>query len=184
MDRTTNQSLAAYASLAEMLSLVQPLADLGPMHARVVSPAELPHRPRLLLDHQEHMTLRLRETIGVAIALDVLAERIDDGAYVREILLRRVDTRSPVEFGAVRVREDRLPPSMVTEIRSKQRPLGDILMSHAILKQIEPRWFFEFNAASRPASLLGCGRAFGRLGVIHCDGHAAIEVLEAVPDSV
>lgn len=181
LDLNSQKTIPAYAALADLLAAVRPLSGYSDLCAKLVVPAEMPEKARSLLDHEEHMTLRLAAAHGTPLALRVLAERRKDGEYCREILLLRADTRAAVEFGIVRIRESVLPAGTVDEIARRERPLGDILVGANILRRIEPRWYYRFSADSAAARALECTAAFGRVGVIHCDGQPAIEVLEAIP---
>lgn len=183
LDLKSAGQIPAYASLADLLHAVEPAVGFAPLGAMLRTAEELPPVARALLAHEDHMTVRLREHCGCDLALRVLRERRDDQSYVREILLLRGDLGRPVEFGIVRIHLPLLPGAAVREILEQKRPLGDILIAHDVLRRIEPRWFFAFAPGSKPSSALSegdGGDVFGRLGVIHCDGRPAIEVLEVV----
>ncbi len=181
LDLVSQKTIPAYAALADLLAAVKPLPSYEDLGVKLVSPSEMPAQARSLLEHEEHMTLRLAAAHGTPLALRVLAERRKDGEYCREILLLRADTGIAVEFGIVRIIENSLPARMIDEIVRRERPLGDILVGADILRRIEPRWYYRFSAASQAARALGCPLAFGRVGVIHCNGRPAIDVFEAIP---
>ena len=62
-------------------------------------------------------------------------------------------------------------------------PLGAILITNEVMRRIEPKWYFRFTAdAPMAAHFAGGGAAYGRVGIIHCDGAPAIELLEVVTD--
>lgn len=179
-DNNSQSAAAAYGALAKMLA-VTPAKTLAPIGgATLTAPPQIPPDARALLVHEEHMTLKLRAHCGCPVALHVMSERREAGIYAREILLRRADDQRAVEYGIVRIHERFLPPRAVAEIHARSTPLGDILIANDILRRIEPRWFFRFEAGSIPAEALGGSPVFGRLGVIHCDNQPAIEVLEVV----
>lgn len=182
LDLISQRTIPAYAALADLLTAVRPFSGYADMGAGLITPADMPPAVRSLLVHEEHMTLRLKSTHGVDLALCVLAEKRHAGVYSREILLQRKDTQASVEFGIVRIQESELPAEVVERIVRREQPLGDILVDANLLRRIEPRWFYRFSTESEPARALGCATAFGRLGVIYCDDRPAIEVLEAIPD--
>lgn len=178
--------IPAYATLAELLSAVTPLRDYGPLGATLLPAEQLPAGARHLLVHERHMTERLRAHYRADPRLEVLSERAAPGEggedYSREILLHASTATTPIEFGIVRIHSRWLAAETMAEIRRRARPLGDILVAHDVLRRIEPRWYFRFDADSRPGKALQVREpAFGRVGVIHCNGAPAIELLEVVP---
>lgn len=150
---------------------------------RRVDAAGLPPTFRTLLDHREHMTTTLETFYGEPVDLRVLQCHHDGNKYHRQILLTLRETGTVVEFGIARLDFAYIPPAAREEILAQEAPLGDILIRHEILRDIEPKWFFLVdgccpwrryfdNRADKPA--------YGRLGVICCYGGPAIEMLEVV----
>ncbi|HPF38280.1 MAG TPA: hypothetical protein P5081_12085 [Phycisphaerae bacterium] len=135
-----------------------------------------------LLVHNEHMTSRLGAYHGERVALEVLEDRRNGDTYQRKILLT-VANSHVVEVGVVRIHLNHTADDVREEILSKKTPLGDILTQHNVLRRIEPKWFLRFDG---PATLWSAfdrsldGPLYGRVGVIHCDGEPAIELLEVV----
>ena len=130
------------------------------------------------------MTSTLREFHGQALRLNVLDQRVEGDVYSRSINLALQANGRIVEYGFVRMDMRLVPPSVRAEILEKATPLGDILIKHRVLRRIDPKWFLRFGEDSPMLEWFGTSRpaeAFGRLGVIHCDGQAAIELLEVVP---
>ena len=69
------------------------------------------------------------------------------------------------------------------EILSRRTPLGRILIEHNVLRRIEPTAYL--RVVPGPAMMEWFGLAapapiYGRLALIHCDGKAAVELLEIV----
>ncbi len=182
MELKSQRTIPAFATLHELFGAVQARAGFAPLGASLRRGEELPDVARRLLVHEEHMTRRLRDVFASELELRVLRQRRQNGVYAREVLLLRTDSGAPVEFGIVRIQERFLPTEAVEEILAMQRPLGDILVASVLLRRIEPRWYFEFDATAAPSLALAVGRCFGRVGVIHCDDQPAIEVLEAVSE--
>lgn len=150
--------------------------------ARVVSPAEVPEPFKSLLVHNNHMTTSLEAFHGAPVRLEVIEQRLDGEIYQRKILLTIAPNRV-VEVGVVRILLQLVPPAAREEILKQERPLGDILIRHDVLRSIEPRWFFRFDG---PPALLSAfdrpleGPVYGRVGIIHCNGEPAIELLEVI----
>lgn len=150
--------------------------------AIVVDAGDVPVPFDRLLVHESHMTTTLGAFHGEAVALRVLDEGQAGETYRRKIILT-VGDGHVVEVGVVRIHLEYTSPTVRSEILSKQTPLGDILIQHDVMRRIEPKWFFRFDG---PAALLGTfgrtidGPVYGRVGVIHCDGQPAIELLEVV----
>lgn len=148
----------------------------------VCLPAEVPTPFDRLLVHEEHMTTRLAEYHDEAVALEVMEDLQNGDTYRRKILLT-VGEGHVVEVGVVRIHLGYTAEDVREEILSKKTPLGDILIRHNVLRRIEPKWFLRFEgpptlfaAFDRPLN----EPVYGRVGVIHCDGAPAIELLEVV----
>lgn len=149
-----------------------------------VPAAEMPPWARTLLEHHDHMTATLREFHGEGVKLNVLDELITEDVYCRSINLALGDSGRIVEYGFVRIDLKLVPTAVREEILQKVTPLGDILIKHDVLRRIDPKWYLRFGADSPLLDKFqgDCfNEAFGRLGVIHCNGHEAIELLEVVP---
>ena len=167
----------------ELARLGALFGDASTFDATPIEPADVQPPFRELLQHDEHMTLKLRAHHGAAIRLKVLAEQQCGGAYARRILLTLGPAGRPVEFGILRIDLDALPPAVTTAILKRDTPLGDILVRHDVMRRVEPRWFYRFGRGSCVRSELqvdGDAWVFGRAGRIYCDGLPAIEVLEVV----
>jgi chorismate-pyruvate lyase len=150
--------------------------------ARLVEPAEMPEPFRKLLVHHEHMTTTLEAYHDAKLELEVLRQEREGDAYRRMILLKRVDTRVPVEFGIVRIHLQYIGAEVRAEIMAQERPLGEILIRHNVLRRIEPRWFVKIflNPTLAPYFPISASECYGRLATIHYDGRPAIELLEVV----
>jgi chorismate-pyruvate lyase len=143
---------------------------------------EVPVPFNQLLVHEEHMTTRLGAYHGEPVALEVLEDGLAGDTYRRKILLT-VGGAHVVEVGVVRIHLNFTAEDVRKEILSKKTPLGDILIRHNVLRRIEPKWYFRFDGPAALASAFDReldGPIYGRVGVIHCDGEPAIELLEVV----
>ncbi len=165
-------------------------ADKILQHARVVHESDVPDPFRRLLVHHDHMTTTLRDYHDAPIGLSVLDHELTDDTYTRKIILTlagspatRADTPSVVEFGIVRIDLAQVPDVVRSEILQRTIPLGDILIQHDILREIEPKWYLAIDPPSpllkhfdKPLS----ATVYGRIGIIHCNGSPAIQLLEVV----
>ncbi len=145
---------------------------------------EIPRETRSLLVHDRHMTATLHAHYAQAVTLRVLDYREESSAYRRKILLTVNAGKRIVEFGLVRLSLDVLPAAARAEIEARSLPLGTIFAKYNVLTVVEPRWYLRFSSQSPVVQYFvpqAPTEAFGRLGVIHCDGKPAVELLEVVP---
>lgn len=153
--------------------------------SEIVSPDNMPASCQRLLVHEDHMTLRLRDHYQGPLELTVVEDELTGDAYRRVIVLRLAGANEVVEFGVVRIDLRPLGEEVREAILHRTMPLGDILIKHGVLRRVEPKVFVRFGPPSRILDYFE-GRspdtAFGRLGVIHCNGAAAIELLEVVAE--
>lgn len=173
--------------LASAAAGLQPIADLFDSlvarDAEAVLPADVPAPFDRLLLHEDHMTLRLADYHGKAVDLRVLNAKQDGDIYAREILLNVPDDNKPVEFGVVRMDLSQIDEAPRNEILEKDRPLGEILIKHDVLRRVEPRWIYRLPIAVRAHHMLDAAPhqpVYGRVATIHCNGKPAIELLEIV----
>ena len=152
-----------------------------------VEPDKMPATYRKLLVHNEHMTETLSAHHGEEVDLQVLHSRTDGDLYSRNVLLTLPsDPEFVVEFGIMRMNLALVRDEVRREIEAGENPLGSILVSHNVLRRIEPRWYLKFDADSPMASHFGRdldSPVFGRVGIIYCNDEPAIELLEVVRDN-
>jgi hypothetical protein len=149
-----------------------------------VQPEEIPLRARRLLVHNRHMTATLHAHYGQPVQLRVLSHREEGANYRRKILLTVDAGARVVEFGIVRLNLEALPAAARKEVEARNLPLGEIFARYDILTRVEPRKYLHFSSPSPIVQYFAPqppGEAYGRLGVIHCDGQPAVELLEVVP---
>jgi hypothetical protein len=163
-----------------------------PPPCRAVSPAEMPRRFHGLLVNRRHMTATLAHHYAAPMRLAVLASRQRDNTYTRLIQLVPQGFSTPVEHALISVELNLLPAPTAREILQGERPVGDVLVRHAIHTRIAPRWFFEVNprlprlrlsTAAPAAAWTGIGDGhpcFGRVAHLFCDSEPAIRVLEII----
>ena len=129
------------------------------------------------------MTTTLRDFYKDSIELRVLKHSMDNDQYRRKILLTLAGDRKVVEFGIVRL-DLRLTSREVREqIEARDVPLGDILVTHQVLRRIDTRWLLRFGPGSPVLDHFGDpppSEAFGRMATILLDGKPAVDLLEVV----
>lgn len=143
----------------------------------------MPADYRTLLDHNHHMTVTVESFHDCLVDVKVLEHRSDADIYQRKILLTRRTDQAVVMFGIVRLHTQYLAPEVRTEIQSRERPLGRVLIEHDVLRRVElgKLWQVTPNTElQRHFNLDSPKVTFGRSAIIHCDDQPAIELVEIV----
>jgi chorismate-pyruvate lyase len=165
-------------------SAEEALACLGAdLRVKEITPDEMPVVARALLVHHGHMTEVLGRHYHGKVDLTVLESQLVDGAYWRKIILHV--NGQLVEYGVVRIFLQHVPKAAADEILERKLPLGQVLIKHDILRAVEPRWYVNISGAEIKGLFGGSPENehyFGRIGVIHCNGEPAIELLEVVTE--
>ena len=146
-----------------------------------VAADEVPSPYDRLLVHPHHMTVTVEAHHGDLVDVHILERKQGDDWYARKILLELQKSRKVVQFGMVRVTLPYCGPEVQARILEGKTPLGRILIEHDVLRRIEPTAFFRVTPGPLLTQWFGLSEprdTYGRLGIIHCDGQPAIEVLE------
>ena len=151
------------------------------LHATAAHANQLPPVAQKLLVHHGHMTEVLEAHHKGRARLTVLEDHLHEGVYWRKILLEIHGKL--VEYGMVRIFLQFVPKVAADEILSRKIPLGRVLISHDVLRRVDPRWYVELTADELKKHF-GIAphtpSAYGRISIIHCNGEPAIELFEAV----
>src|SRR5262249_22828705 len=99
---------------------------------------EVPPPYRKLLVHEHHMTVTVEAHHGDLVDVRILARHLATDSYARMILLCLQKSQRVVQFGIMRVHYRWLSEAVRAEIHAGQTPLGRILISHNVLRRIEP----------------------------------------------
>ncbi len=146
---------------------------------------DVPEPYRSLLVHSRDMTPTLEGFHRQPIHLLVLNRESEEGAYWREVVLRRAQDGRPVEYGVIRIWLTHLPPSAAQSVLEEQRPLGKILQAEAIPHLSWPQAFFTVQADARLGAILRLhrpGALYGRRNVLLDASRRLIaEVIEILP---
>jgi chorismate-pyruvate lyase len=156
-------------------------ADIPPPEHHLLPPEQVPEPYHGLLVHNHHMTVTVEDFYGSRVNVRVLQRRLTDDTYARKILLELQSDGRVVQFGVVRIKLEFCSEPVRAAILEEKTPLGRILIEHDVLRRIEPTAFFQVTPGPRLTKWFGLPEpqeTYGRLGIIHCDGRPAIEVLE------
>jgi chorismate-pyruvate lyase len=156
-------------------------ADATPPDHEVIPPAAVPEPYHRLLVHHHHMTVTVEEYFGSRVNVRVMDRRHVGDSYARKILLELQSDGRVVQFGVVRIRLDFCSEPVRAAILEEKTPLGRILIEHDVLRRIQPTAYFRVTPGELLTNWFGLPEprvTYGRLGIIHCDGQPAIEVLE------
>ncbi|HJT77918.1 MAG TPA: hypothetical protein VJ739_12015 [Gemmataceae bacterium] len=136
-----------------------------------------------LLVHEHHMTVTVEAHHGDLVDVRVVARRHAGDLYARKSLLALRGSGRVVQLGIVRIHLDYCSPEVRAAIVEAKTPLGRILIQHNVLRRIEPIRFMKVTPSAAMMQWFGLDRpqtTYGRIGIIHCDGRPAVEVLEIV----
>jgi chorismate-pyruvate lyase len=156
-------------------------ADAPPPEHDIVAPEDVPEPYHRLLVHPHHMTVTVEEYFGSRVNVRVMDRRYVGNTYARKILLELESDGRVVQFGVVRIRLDFCSGPVRAAILEEKTPLGRILIEHDVLRRIETIAFYRVTPGPLLTKWFHLPEprvTYGRLGIIHCDGQPAIEVLE------
>jgi chorismate-pyruvate lyase len=128
------------------------------------------------------MTTTLSESYGEPVSLEVLNYKRDGQTYRRKIILTVDRGRKIVEVGVVRLNLEYVSGEVCDAIVARQTPLGEIFGQHQLMTHVEVKGFVLFPSATPIVECFSSleGDAFGRIGLIYCDGKPVVELLEVV----
>jgi chorismate-pyruvate lyase len=159
-------------------------AGEAPPPEHEILPAEsLPEPYRSLLVHDQHMTVTVEAFYHSLVDVVVLDRQHDGDSYARKILLKLQSNGRIVQSGIVRIHLPFCSEPVRAAILAEQTPLGRILIEHNVMRRIEPTAYFRVRPGPYLRNWFGRSDPFetyGRLGIIHCDGQPAIELLEVL----
>jgi chorismate-pyruvate lyase len=173
--------------LRELLALFP--ATVDDLHdCRVIPAQQVPQPCWSLLDHEHHMTVTMEAHHGAPVEVQVLDRIHDRDYYARRIILNLRGSRRIVLYGLVLIDFRFCDGPVRAEIESEKVPLGRVLISHNVLRRIEPTAFLRVTPGPnliRWFGLDGPRDCYGRLAYIHCNEQPAIELLEVItPETV
>jgi hypothetical protein len=158
-------------------------ADTPPPKHELLAPDAMPEPYRSLLVHEHHMTVTVEQHYDSLVDVVVLARRRDGDDYARKILLKLQSDGRIVQSGIARIHLSFCSAAVREAILAEKTPLGRILIENDVLRRIEPTAYFRVCPGPYLRGWFGRPDPFstyGRLGIIHCDGRPAIELLEVL----
>jgi chorismate-pyruvate lyase len=174
-------SLSAGPDLYTLFQLFPPSAYLRDFD--IVPADQVPPPYHELLVHEHHMTVTVEAHHGSPVDVKVLEKKRDGDSYARKILLALQSDGRIVQFGVVRIWLHYCSPAVRAEILAEKAPIGRILISHNVLRRIEPTDFFRVTPGPDMMQWFGLAApkvTYGRLALIHCEAQPAVELLEIV----
>lgn len=183
------------AGESAVVPVVMPLAhplDEFYAHARMPLPeivsvegAAVPEPYRRLLVHDGDMTPALERFHETRIHLRVLGREQRANNYFRQVLLMAEDDGPPLEFGAIKIYLELLPPAARQEILGERLPLGTILARHKIPHLSRPKAYLQVRADPFIAGLFEVPvgtTLYGRRNTLSTPARQSLaEVVEILP---
>ena len=148
-----------------------------------VSASELPELERILLDHDQHMTLTIEAHHASPVNVRVLDVHTTETHYARKILLSCESDGRTVQFGIVRLANVVLEPEVQSQITTQSAPLGRILIQHNVLRTVKLLSLWKITVGVELARVFQAepeSSCYGRTALIYCNGLPAVELLEIV----
>lgn len=176
---------------AQALSLLMPLHFFYERHGLELPPitfmegGQLPEHERALLVHDRDMTSTLSGFHRSELNLHVLEKQGTPDYLMRLVVLTKRELPVPVEFGAIGIRLEVLPPALREKIQEGRVPLGGLLAQFNLRYESSPQAFFQIAVDAfigerllEPVGTLLCGRC----NVLMLpDGEVFADIVEIIP---
>lgn len=150
-----------------------------------IEPEQMPQPYRDLLVHDRDMTPTLEKYHETSLHIHVLNRSLEDGVLSREVILHLGEREQPVEFGAIKIHLDLLPPEPRGRVLEGRIPFGGILRDFDIEHFSQPSSFFWVKPDAMMMVALGLRfpkRLYGRCNTLtHLSGESLAEVVEILP---
>jgi chorismate-pyruvate lyase len=147
----------------------------------------IPEPYRSLLVHDNDMTSTLEAEYRQRIHIRLISREVTDDVLRRQVVLVLDSDERPVEFGAIRIQLNQMPPEARQRVLENKLPLGRVLQDFFIQHNSQPVAYFEVEADSRIGEALqtpGAQRLYGRRNrLLTPSGEVLAEVVEILPPS-
>lgn len=149
---------------------------------RPVTVEGLPSAYRVLLAHQNHMTVSLESFHKSLVKVQAIDEWRDESSYARTSVLSRQSDGAIVQFGIMRIWLKDLPETAQAEITGRRVPLGRVLIDHKLLREVELICLWEIAPGTALRKHLklepSVDTIFGRSAQILVDERPTVQLLE------
>jgi chorismate-pyruvate lyase len=147
----------------------------------------IPEPYRSLLVHNNDMTPTLEAAYRQRIHIRLISRQVEDDVLLRQVVLVLDSDERPVEFGAIRIQLNQLPPEACQLVLAGKLPLGRLLQDFFIQHSSQPVDYFEVKADRQIGEALktpGLQRLYGRRNkLLMPSGEVLAEVVEILPPS-
>jgi chorismate-pyruvate lyase len=147
----------------------------------------IPEPYRSLLVHENDMTPTLEAAYRQRIHIRLISRKVEDDVLLRQVVLVLDNDERPVEFGAIRIQLNQLPPEARQLILENKLPLGRLLQDFFIQHSSQPVGYFEVKADGRIGEAIyvpSQQRLYGRRNkLLMPSGEVLAEVVEILPPS-
>ena len=152
-----------------------------------VESSDIPQPYRSLLVHESDMTVMLEEAHHQSVRVQVLKSALSGDLFSRQVVLVLDVDATPVEFGAIKIHLEHLPPHARQLVLDENRPFGSILHSQSIEHVSRPECYIQVLADSlivRALRLAGPCLLYGRRNaLLDASRRLLAEVVEILPPS-
>jgi len=152
-----------------------------------VSAESLPADARMLLAHNDHMTVTLEAFHHSPVAVAAHQEYRDDASYGRVSTLSRQSDGAVVQFGVIRIWLADLPKVAQDQIVGKQIPLGRVLIEQGVLREVQLIGLFKIMPGVELQKYFGVRAEeplYGRTAQILVQQRPTVQLLEIVKAAV
>jgi chorismate-pyruvate lyase len=153
--------------------------------ATKIKAERIPEPYRSLLVHDNDMTPTLEAEYRQRIHIRLISREVEDHVLRRQVVLVLDSDERPVEFGAIRIQLNQLPPEARQRVLESKLPLGRVLQDFFIQHNSQPVAYFEIEADSQIGEALKTSRAqrlYGRRNrLLTPSGEVLAEVVEILP---
>ncbi len=152
---------------------------------KMLDGSRMPEPARQLLVHDRDMTPTLIDFFGEDIELEVLDMEEEHLTIKREVILHLVETRVPVEFGAIKIDISLMEPPVRDMVREGKKPLGGILNEQNLQHQSSPSGYFQVTSddiLQRAFEFNDFPVLYGRCNTLkYANGNTLADVVEVLP---
>ncbi|MFO0788739.1 MAG: hypothetical protein U0805_04725 [Pirellulales bacterium] len=148
-----------------------------------VTADSLPVDARMLLAHNDHMTVTLEAFHKSPVVVAAHHEYRDDASYGRVSTLSRQTDGTVVQFGVIRIWLADLPAVAQEQIVGKQIPLGRVLIEQGVLREVQLIGLFRIMPGPELQKYFGVHAeeaVYGRTAQILVQERPTVQLLEIV----